>query len=228
MTTETTITDDLAEAKLLPCPFCGAEAERHDFGPDEPYGNSNGSFIACHGCGAASAVMFEFRESLYSNWNRRVAPASPAPDRAVSEELRTLQRAVFKVQCGADKTGKSPREFFSEQERQAWWNAVAEQVGAVTTALSASPASAGGEATLGRFGHHPNPAIDFCVEVEELMAVGTDRKLGVANPEDSTLERRVARAMVFRVGGDPSAVDAKVELRALNAMFSPVPASAGE
>lgn len=69
---------------------------------------------------------------------------------------------------------------------------------------------------LGRFGHHPNPAIDFCVEVEELMSIATDRKLGVSNPDDRTLERRVERAMRFRVGGDLSAIDAKDELRAID------------
>ena len=69
--------------------------------------------------------------------------------------------------------------------------------------------------TLGRFGHHPNSAIDFCVEVEELMSIATDRKMGIHNPDDGTLEKRVERAMDFRVGGDASAIDAKAEVRAI-------------
>lgn len=73
--------------------------------------------------------------------------------------------------------------------------------------------------TLGRFGHHPNPAIDFCVEVDELMSIATDRKLGVANPDDTSLEKRVERAMQFRVGGDLSAIDAKQEVRAIERML---------
>lgn len=69
---------------------------------------------------------------------------------------------------------------------------------------------------LGKFGHHPDPAIDFCVEVLELMSIATDRKVGVSNPDDASLEGRVNRAMTFTVGGDPSAVDAKGELRAID------------
>lgn len=69
---------------------------------------------------------------------------------------------------------------------------------------------------LGRFGHHPDPAIDFCVEVEELMGIATDRRLGVANLDDDTLESRVDLAMQFRVGGDRGAIDAKGELRAID------------
>lgn len=69
---------------------------------------------------------------------------------------------------------------------------------------------------LGKFGHHPDPAIDFCVEVEELMSIATDRKLGFPNPDDDSLARRVECAMNFIAGGDPSAVDAKAEVRAIN------------
>jgi hypothetical protein len=73
---------------------------------------------------------------------------------------------------------------------------------------------------LGRFGHHPDPAIDYCVEVEELMSIATDRKRGFANPDDGSLEKRVGRAMEFIVGGDPSAIDAKAEVRAIDRMLS--------
>jgi hypothetical protein len=72
---------------------------------------------------------------------------------------------------------------------------------------------------LGRFGHHPGPAIDFCVEVLALMEIGTDRKLGVENPEDESLERRVAAAMAFTVGGNQNAISAKTELVALDGLL---------
>lgn len=65
--------------------------------------------------------------------------------------------------------------------------------------------------TLGRFGHHPDPAIDFCVEVEEIQAMACNRKIGF-DPEP-TLDRRIDQAMQFRVGGDPIAVAAKGMLR---------------
>lgn len=75
------------------------------------------------------------------------------------------------------------------------------------------PETPGSADALQRFGHHPDPAIDFCVEVEELIAILADRKLGVANPDNAGLDARVEKAMKFRVGGDPGAVRAKDMLR---------------
>lgn len=77
------------------------------------------------------------------------------------------------------------------------------------------------ENDLGRFRHHPNPAIDFCVEVEELTSIATDRRLGVSNPDNGSLERRVQRAMEFRVGGDLNAIDAKGTLREIETSLLP-------
>lgn len=68
---------------------------------------------------------------------------------------------------------------------------------------------------LGQFGHHPDPAIDFCVEVEELEAIYTDRCNRFANASDADLEKRLERAMAFRVGGDLHAINAKDRLRKL-------------
>jgi hypothetical protein len=67
------------------------------------------------------------------------------------------------------------------------------------------------------FGHHPDPAIDFCVEVEEIQSIAHDRSIGFANPDDSKLEDRIFRAMQFNVGGDEGAVSAKALLRQLEA-----------
>ena len=69
---------------------------------------------------------------------------------------------------------------------------------------------------LGRFGHHPDPAIDFCVEVEEIQAIAEDRKIGFANPDNFKLEDRIFRAMQFNVGGDENAVSAKALLREID------------
>lgn len=68
------------------------------------------------------------------------------------------------------------------------------------------------EAALGRFGHHPDPAIDFCVEVEVIEGLIYDAAVGLAKPED--VRHRVETAMMFRVGGDLHAVEAKQLLRA--------------
>jgi hypothetical protein len=61
------------------------------------------------------------------------------------------------------------------------------------------------------FKHHPDPAIDFCVEVEELQAMTYNRK--VEFDREPTLDARIFRAMQFRVGGDLGACAAKQTLR---------------
>ncbi|MGY3582260.1 hypothetical protein ACVIGB_000815 [Bradyrhizobium sp. USDA 4341] len=61
------------------------------------------------------------------------------------------------------------------------------------------------------FGHHPDPAIDFCVEVEEIEAMACNRRIGF-DPEPD-LDRRIERALMFTVGGDAGAVRAKQSLR---------------
>lgn len=64
-----------------------------------------------------------------------------------------------------------------------------------------------------RFGHHPEPAIDFCCEVDAIEGMLADWKAGLTSHED--VGARMARAMQFRVGGDAHAVAAKDRLRSL-------------
>jgi len=66
---------------------------------------------------------------------------------------------------------------------------------------------------LGRFNHHDNPAIDFEIEVEELIGMVYNRKIGFAT--EPTLDTRLFKAMQFRVGGDLGAIKAKAILREL-------------
>lgn len=73
------------------------------------------------------------------------------------------------------------------------------------------------ETKCGMFGHHPDPAIDFCVEVEEIEAIWIDRCNKFANPDDPSLESRVRRAMMFKVGGDIHAINAKDRVRKIDA-----------
>lgn len=68
--------------------------------------------------------------------------------------------------------------------------------------------------SLGRFGHHPEPAIDFEYEVEQIESIISDLEKGMRQGEPVPLDR-IERAMTFRVGGDPSAVAAKETLRRL-------------
>lgn len=84
--------------------------------------------------------------------------------------------------------------------------------------------------TLGRFGHHPDPAIDFEVEVEEIIGMAHNRRVGF--DAEPTLDDRVEKAMGFKVGGVETCVTAKSELRKIDAELRaavasrPVPAVA--
>lgn len=83
---------------------------------------------------------------------------------------------------------------------------------------------------LARFGHHPDPAIDFCVEVETLESRLHQAEHGLSKPgtEPETVAAvlvDIQRAMDFRVGGDEGAVNAKHVLRELEARATPAPAA---
>lgn len=56
---------------LLPCPFCGSKAERHDIEAREDVDNAGGSYIECAGCGACTQLHFDHKENLTDSWNRR-------------------------------------------------------------------------------------------------------------------------------------------------------------
>ena len=66
-----------------------------------------------------------------------------------------------------------------------------------------------------RYNHHPDPAIAFCIEVEEIYAQFFDAGVGLADP--IAVRDRWERAMQFRVGGDLGAIKAKNLLRSLYA-----------
>lgn len=75
--THTLVPEEPTENELLPCPFCGGEAERIDIEDGE---NAGGSCVHCTQCDACSNVEFEFKENFVSNWNRRVAAPKSEPD----------------------------------------------------------------------------------------------------------------------------------------------------
>jgi hypothetical protein len=64
---------------------------------------------------------------------------------------------------------------------------------------------------IGRFGHHPDPATDFAVEVDEIEGMVADVKAGLEKPK--AVDDRLFKAMQFRVGGTVLAVAAKQALR---------------
>lgn len=65
--------------------------------------------------------------------------------------------------------------------------------------------------SLGRFGHHPDPATDFEVECDALMGLAYDAEHGMACR--AAVVERMARALEFRVGGVRSCINAKEALR---------------
>ena len=67
------------------------------------------------------------------------------------------------------------------------------------------------EEKLGRFGHHPDPAVDFCVEVDMIEGLVADVK--AKTQEYEPVADIVFRAMQFTVGGDLRAIAAKQALR---------------
>lgn len=76
------------------------------------------------------------------------------------------------------------------------------------------------KAGLMRFGHHPDPAIDFCIEVESLEARLSDAKHHYAKmgEEPETVAfvlDRIQSALSFKVGADDGAVKSKQALRDL-------------
>lgn len=75
-----------------------------------------------------------------------------------------------------------------------------------------------GTDSMGRFNHHPDPAIDFCIEVEVIEGMAYDYSVGLA--ERGPLADRIFTAMQFRVGGDPCAVEAKATLRQIEQRIS--------
>lgn len=71
---------------------------------------------------------------------------------------------------------------------------------------------------LGRFGHHPDPAIDFCVEVDAIEGMVYDVEVALA--DKAAVSERIANALAFTVGGDASAINAKTSLRKLETRLS--------
>lgn len=56
--------------ELLPCPFCGGEAERFEC---EETDNRGGDVIGCKHCQASTRVFFGRKEGLLEAWNTRAA-----------------------------------------------------------------------------------------------------------------------------------------------------------
>jgi hypothetical protein len=76
-----------------------------------------------------------------------------------------------------------------------------------------------GTETLAGFGHHPDPAIDFCFETESIANEWGNLKIDFLNrtPRMSEVETRLSKALSFDVGADRNAMGAKSILRKIEA-----------
>jgi hypothetical protein len=86
---------------------------------------------------------------------------------------------------------------------------------------------------LGRFGHHPDPATDFEVEVTSLQGRLFNAKHAIPDKHGVTesvaqVADAIKRAMTFRVGGVETSVRAKSILRALEQESAHPPAPAAD
>lgn len=62
--------------KILPCPFCGAEAEKITLNEEHEVPKSsswyNGDVIQCTKCFCSSRIFFGEKEGIIEAWNQRV------------------------------------------------------------------------------------------------------------------------------------------------------------
>ncbi|EDV9627067.1 restriction alleviation protein, Lar family [Salmonella enterica subsp. enterica] len=91
----------MTENTLLPCPFCGGQAEQVVIeAENDP--NFGGSVIACSGCGASSHIEFGFKEGLVSAWNARAELQERR--KADSENLVKDRQRVIDGLCSIGET----------------------------------------------------------------------------------------------------------------------------
>ena len=72
---------------------------------------------------------------------------------------------------------------------------------------------------LGRFGWHPDPAIDYCVEVNDLVCEHYAMGCGISILTLPELQDRIFKASMFRVGGDLDAINSRADLRKLEKLM---------
>jgi hypothetical protein len=152
-----------------------------------------------------------------------LAPLTPAqaPDKAGEREGLEAAQAAFEKHYGKgfDLMRDCWSGGYAHDGVDAMWKGWRECWRSLAPQPNGTEASRGER--LGRFGHHPDPANDFCVEVEVIEGLAYDESVGAKVGGD--LSERIARAMTFRVGGDEIAVRAKATLRKIEAARAAIP-----
>ena len=117
--------------KLLPCPFCGGEAERVDVPAEADYDDgAGGSFIQCRRCVASTGLHYEFKENLVSSWNDRAKPL-PTVERTITNEA--LRRAAEV----ADGFWQTDENWVSSDERIGFFPKDGDPAAAIAAAIRA-------------------------------------------------------------------------------------------
>jgi len=199
--------------------------------------NASGSCPALTGCGPRANANALLIANLVNGWrrgdfalvDRSLAPQPPkaeTPAGVVLDGL-TLEQLIHNYgaaehNAAVDANEGAEPEHYEQKIAEAKAKLM-QGIAALSTAPAARPGDEVGE--LGRFDHHPDPAIDFCIEVEVIEGLHYDHKVGAS--DGAGLAERVARAMTFRVGGDEIAVRAKHTLRGIEAALAAAPAADG-
>lgn len=146
------------EPNMLPCPHCGSmQITARENGA---YGIHSKWWMECDDCDARGPASLN-RESALSAWNKRASAGD-------GEEVLAALTAVNKLIAEAAMTGFNWKDgdwaerLFNSQ--QATSRAIKNAESAPARQLIAS---AGGEIELGRFGHHPDPAIEACAKIAD-------------------------------------------------------------
>jgi hypothetical protein len=170
----------------------------------------------------AEAMLVEakfYEHKIRSRLQPAAAVEAPSAERVDTNPSRAERHVVVPVEL-------LERAKYIIANNAADGDELAAKIFTALTALSAAPPVQMEAVALGEFDHHPDPAVDFCIEVEEIVAQHWNLTHGLHAPTAWQLGNRVRRAMDFRVGGDPSAVAAKDQLREIEkALASPVPSS---
>ncbi|WP_199849306.1 hypothetical protein [Stenotrophomonas maltophilia] len=93
---------------VLPCPFCGAPAERIDFGIGSGE-NEGGSCIACTVCQHSGPIEFGFKENFVSNWNRRTLSTRQAEGRSFQTAVAEWMGQCFLPSLYSNMTERGDR-----------------------------------------------------------------------------------------------------------------------
>jgi hypothetical protein len=183
---------------------------------------------------AIYGVVSNLHEAVRKLSSSSPTPPQPAPSVAVKALADAYQKYLDAVSLYNERhaimktkplgTMRVDEEYKAIDETRRAFDKLAVEV--ATSALSAQAQDA--PLRVGRFGHHPEPAIDFCIEVEALEGHLFDARHGIGKPGheprrvDDDFRRRVSEAMDFIVGGDQIAIAAKATLRSISAQVQDV------